>query len=79
MAKRLPKNAKIVNKGIIFDTYHWEQEQFDGSIKIFEAIKRNPTVQIFAITKEKKNCCIKRGTTTCWKICRSCWWACRRF
>lgn len=54
MSKKLPRNAKIVNKGIIFDTYQWEQKQFDGSFKTFEAIKRNPTVQIFPITKDNK-------------------------
>jgi len=50
----LPENAKLVHKGIIFDVYQWEQELFDGSYTTFEAIRRNPTVQIFAITKEKK-------------------------
>ncbi len=54
MNKKLPDNAKLVHKGIIFDTYQWEQEMFDGSIQIFEAIKRNPTVQIIPITENNK-------------------------
>jgi len=54
MNHNLPENAKLVHKGIIFDTYQWEQEMFDGSIQIFEAIKRNPTVQIFVVTENNK-------------------------
>jgi len=52
--KKLPVNAKLVFKGIIFDTYQWQQKMFDGSYKTFEAIVRNPTVQIIPITKNNK-------------------------
>ena len=54
MTKKLPENAKLVHKGIIFDTYQWEQEMFDGSIQMFEAIRRNPTVQILVVTENNK-------------------------
>lgn len=45
----LPKNAKLVHKGVIFDVYEWEQEMFDGSIAIFERIVRPDTVSIIMI------------------------------
>ena len=50
----IPKNAKKVFSGEIFDIYQWEQEMFDGSKKIFEAAKRASTVQVIAITSEGK-------------------------
>ena len=51
---KLPDNVKKVFKGILFDVYQWEQELFDGSHVIFEKIKRIPTVQLIALTPEKK-------------------------
>ncbi|HAZ28570.1 MAG TPA: hypothetical protein DCY48_02215 [Candidatus Magasanikbacteria bacterium] len=45
---KLPKNAKLVHKGIIFDTYQWKQKMFDGSYETFEMLKRPNTVQIIA-------------------------------
>jgi hypothetical protein len=32
--------------------YHWEQEMFDGSTKIFEKLKRNDTVDIIALSQD---------------------------
>ncbi|MFP4567948.1 MAG: NUDIX hydrolase [Candidatus Woesearchaeota archaeon] len=49
----LPNNAKLVFKGVMFDVYQWEQVQFDGSYKTFEAVKRKESVQLIAITPEK--------------------------
>ena len=46
----IPKHSKKVFSGILFDVYHWEQEQFDGTYKTFEALKRLPSVQIIAKT-----------------------------
>lgn len=54
MAKTLPKNAKCVHKGIRFNVYQWEQKLFDGTIQTFEAVKRNPSVQIITITQNNK-------------------------
>ncbi len=45
----IPQHAKKVFDGIIFDVYQWEQEQFDGTSKIFEAIKRPSTVEIIPV------------------------------
>ena len=50
----IPEKAKLVFKGQIFDVYQWEQEMFDGSKAIFEKLKRPDTVQIIAVTEDKK-------------------------
>lgn len=52
MAK-IPKEAKRVFKGKIFDVYQWEQKMFDGSIETFEMIKRPSTLQIIATEGDK--------------------------
>ncbi len=49
----IPKNAKKVFKGIIFDVYQWRQKMFDGNFKTFEAIKRQDTVVILPTIKDK--------------------------
>lgn len=50
----LPKKAKRVFKGIIFDVYQWQQQLFDGSHATFEKLKRPDTVNILPITQDKK-------------------------
>src|SRR3990167_6588616 len=45
----IPPNAKKVFEGIIFDVYQWEQKLFDGSVAIFEKLKRPDTVVVFAV------------------------------
>lgn len=37
---KIPKKAKRVFEGKIFDVYQWEQELYDGSTTTFEMIKR---------------------------------------
>ncbi len=49
----LPKTAKKVFQGLIFDIYQWPQQQFDGSTKTFEALKRPNTVQVIATQGDK--------------------------
>lgn len=57
MKKRpLPPNTKLhsekaerVFKGVRFDTYQWQQKQFDGSIATYEIVKRNDTVIVIPI------------------------------
>jgi len=49
----IPKKAKRVFKGIIFDVYQWEQKMFDGTSGTFEGIKRRPSTQIIATVKNK--------------------------
>lgn len=52
-ATLIPKHAKQVFKGIIFDVYHWQQSMFDGTQETFERIKRLDTVRVFAIKDNK--------------------------
>lgn len=49
----LPKNAKRVFKGVIFDVYQWEQKMFDGSTAIFEKLKRPNTASVIAVVGNK--------------------------
>jgi ADP-ribose pyrophosphatase len=49
----LPNDAKCVFKGMIFDTYQWEQELFDGSHHTFEMLKRTDTVQAICIVEDQ--------------------------
>lgn len=50
---KLPKQAKRVFTGEIFDVYQWPQKMFDGSIETFEMLKRPDTVQVIATRKNK--------------------------
>ncbi len=48
----IPKQAKRVFKGAIFDVYQWEQQLYDGSTATFEKLERVDTVGVIPITKE---------------------------
>lgn len=50
---KIPENAKLVFKGVIFDIYQWQQEMYDGSTATFEAIKRPGTVQVIPTVGDK--------------------------
>lgn len=50
---KLPKQAKIVFKGKIFDVYQWPQKLYDGSTATFEMLKRPYTVQIISTIGDK--------------------------
>ncbi len=50
----IPKNAKKVFGGIIFDVYQWQQKLFNGKFTTFEKLRRPDTVIIIAITDDKK-------------------------
>ncbi len=50
---KLPKDAKRVFKGIIFDVYQWQQTMFDGSVSTFEKVTRPPTVEVIATVGDK--------------------------
>lgn len=50
----IPKTAKKVFSGILFDVYQWEQKQFDGTTKIFEKIGRRDTAGVIATTTNGK-------------------------
>lgn len=50
----LPKDAKKVFKGILFDVYQWPQKMFDGSVQTFEKLTRPDTVVVIPITENGK-------------------------
>lgn len=45
----MPPHAKCVFKGVVFDTYQWEQEMYDGTKKTFEKLKRPDTVVVLPV------------------------------
>ena len=49
----LPKHAKKVFAGVIFDVYQWPQKMYDGSTETFEMLKRPDTVQVIATRGDK--------------------------
>ncbi|OGY93682.1 MAG: hypothetical protein A2406_03895 [Candidatus Komeilibacteria bacterium RIFOXYC1_FULL_37_11] len=53
-AQPLPDDARLVFKGVIFDTYQWRQKMFDGTVETFEKLKRPDTVTIFPILEDGK-------------------------
>jgi len=54
---KIPKQAKQIFKGEIFDVYQWPQKMYDGSVATFEMIKRPDTVEIIATRDNKVVVC----------------------
>lgn len=52
-ANLVPRNAKRVFKGEIYDVYQWPQKMYDGSVATFEMLKRPDTVVVLAIKDDK--------------------------
>ncbi|HEX3082743.1 MAG TPA: NUDIX domain-containing protein [Candidatus Saccharimonadia bacterium] len=52
-ARLIPKDAKKVFAGQIFDVYHWEQDMFDGTKATFEMLGRPDTLQVLAVKDGK--------------------------
>lgn len=50
---KIPKEAKKVFDGIIFDVCQWQQKMYDGSYQTFEMLKRPMTVEVIATSKDK--------------------------
>ncbi len=50
---KIPSSAKCVFKGKIFEVWQWEQKMYDGSVEIFERIKRPNTGQVIAVVSDK--------------------------
>lgn len=53
---KIPQRAKRVFSGVIYDVYQWKEKNFDGTLAIFEAVKRANSVQIIAL--QGKNVCV---------------------
>lgn len=52
--QKMSADAKKVFDGIIFDVYQWQQQLYDGNTATFEMLKRADTVNIIAVTPEKR-------------------------
>lgn len=52
-ANLIPKTAKRVFKGKIFEVWQWPQKMYDGTTATFEMLKRPDTVVVIAIKDEK--------------------------
>ena len=50
---KLPKNARRVFKGEIFEVWQWPQKMYDGSTETFEMLKRPDTTQVIATVGDK--------------------------
>ncbi|MDP2709516.1 MAG: NUDIX hydrolase [bacterium] len=50
---KLPKKAKRVFKGEIYEVWQWPQKMFDGSVAAFEMLKRPDTAQVIPIVDDK--------------------------
>ena len=50
---KIPKNAKRVFKGEIFEVYQWAQKMYDGSKETFEMLKRADSTQVIAVIDDK--------------------------
>lgn len=50
---KVPKQAKKVFTGQIFEVYQWPQKMFDGSTATFEVLKRPNTLQIIPTIGKK--------------------------
>ncbi len=61
---KIPKQAKKVFTGDIFDVYQWPQKMFDGSIKTFEMIKRPYSTRIIATEGQKIFICTEKQPGT---------------
>lgn len=50
----IPKDAKLVFKGVLFDVYQWQQEMFDGTFATFERLRRKSSINVLAIMEDGK-------------------------
>lgn len=53
MNLKVPKRAKLVYKGRLWDVYDWREKMFDGKYGTFEGLKRKSGVKIFVTMKRK--------------------------
>jgi len=51
-ATLVPPHAELAFRGVLFETYQWQQELFDGSRTTFEMLRRPDTVQIIAVVDD---------------------------
>jgi len=49
----IPEQAQLMFKGIIYDTYQWQQQLFDGTETTFEMLRRADTVTTICVVNDK--------------------------
>jgi len=52
--KPLPPEAKMVFDGVVYSTWQWEQQLFDGSSATYEGLKRPNTAHIIGVTPDQQ-------------------------
>jgi ADP-ribose pyrophosphatase len=50
----IPSDACRVFKGQLFEVFQWEQQQYDGSVRTFEKLRRPDTVVVLPVTLNGK-------------------------
>ncbi len=50
---KIPKEAKLVFKGKIWEVYQWKEKMFDGKEGVFEGLRKRSGVKIFALSNDK--------------------------
>lgn len=51
--KKIPKSARRVFKGEIYEVWQWPQKMFDGSVATFEMLKRPDTAVVIPVVGDK--------------------------
>ncbi|MFZ5376272.1 MAG: NUDIX hydrolase [Patescibacteria group bacterium] len=51
---QIPATAKVVFQGQFYTVVQWPQRLYDGSVATFESVMRPDTVDIIAVTEDKK-------------------------
>lgn len=51
-ATLVPPHAELAFRGVLFETYQWRQELFDGTSTTFEMLRRPDTVQVIAVVDD---------------------------
>lgn len=52
--RKISQRAKKVFQGEIYSVHHWKQKEFDGTYKIYEALKRNDSVEVYPVSEDGK-------------------------
>ncbi|MDE1804895.1 MAG: NUDIX hydrolase [Candidatus Micrarchaeota archaeon] len=50
---KIPKGARRVFKGVLWDVYHWRQRMFDGSYETFEGVRHRPSAKVIATAGDR--------------------------
>lgn len=67
----LPKHAKLVYKGALFDVLQWRQKLYNGAFALYEKARRADTIAILAVTQDKKILVIREqqaGSKKVWEL-----------